>query len=211
VSILTYGRDAPPDVRAVGKDRTPTFLFVGRLAANKRPDHAVRAFATIRQALPDARLWLVGAGPMEPEIRSMLPAGAELLGRLPREELYERMARAHCLLVPSVREGWGLVVIEANSVGTPAVGYDIPGVRDSVQSGRTGLLAPAGDPEALGRAAVVLLEDDERYEAMREAAIAWAEEFSWDVTAEQLLALARSTPAGGTEWERRPLVAGPPA
>ena len=70
----------------------------------------------------------------------MLPPGAELLGRLSRRELYERMARAHCLLVPSVREGWGLVVVEANAVGTPAVGYDVRGIRDSIRPGETGVL-----------------------------------------------------------------------
>lgn len=205
---VKYGRDSPPDVHAVPKEPVPTFLFVGRLAANKRPDHAVRAFASIRRAVPDARLWLVGTGPMERELRSVLPAGAELLGRLPRDELYRHMARAHCLLVPSVREGWGLVVIEANSVGTPAVGYDIPGVRDSIRAGRTGVLAPAGDPDALAQATVALVENLDRYEAMREAAVAWAEEFSWDATAAELLEIARSLPVAVTEWEREPTLAG---
>src|SRR5256885_167117 len=78
-----------------------------------------------------------------------LPQDAELLGHVSRTELYERMARAHCLLVPSVREGWGLVVTEANAVGTPAVGYDVPGLRDSIHAGETGLLAEAGNPAAL--------------------------------------------------------------
>jgi glycosyltransferase involved in cell wall biosynthesis/O-antigen/teichoic acid export membrane protein len=192
LSVLTYGRDEPPDLGDVRKEAKPTFLFVGRLAVNKRPDHAVRAFAAIRHEIPDARLWLVGAGPMEAELAETLPPGAELLGRLPREELYERMARAHCLLVPSVREGWGLVVIEANSVGTPAVGYDIAGVRDSIQPGRTGLLAPAGEPEALGRAAVALVRGHDRYAQTCHEAVEWAANFSWDATATRILEIARS-------------------
>ena len=154
---------------------------------------------------------MVGVGPMEHDLRAIAPPGTELLGRLPRDELYERMARAHCLLVPSVREGWGLVVIEANSVGTPAIGYDIPGVRDSIRPSRTGVLATPGDPDALAREAVALLEDQERYEAMREAAVAWAKNFSWDATAEQLLEGARSAAAPAMDWERAPLVAGPAA
>ena len=60
------------------------------------------------------------------------------------------MARAHCLLVPSVREGWGLVVVEANAVGTPAGRLRRPGIRDSIRTGETGVLVAAGDPEALG-------------------------------------------------------------
>jgi glycosyltransferase involved in cell wall biosynthesis len=102
------------------------------------------------------------------------------------------MAAAHCLLVPSVREGWGLVVIEANSVGTPAVGYDIPGIRDSIRAGSTGRLAVAGDPESLAEQALTLIADSEVYEGTRLAALAWAESFSWDATAEALLELARS-------------------
>ncbi len=193
VTVIPNGRDEPPDVVHVEKEPAPTFLFVGRLAANKRPDHAVRAFRAIQARVPEARLWIVGQGPMERELARELPVGAELLGRLPRRQLYERMAAAHCLLVPSVREGWGLVVIEANSVGTPAVGYDIPGVRDSIRPGRTGLLAPAGDPRLLAEQALELIADAETYERMRLEAIGWAESFSWDETANALLGLVQSS------------------
>jgi glycosyltransferase involved in cell wall biosynthesis len=193
VAVIANGRDEPPPgLSGLPKEPTPTFLFVGRLTANKRPDHALQAFRTIKRAVPDARLWLIGQGPLEAKLRRELPPGAELLGRLSRRELYERMARAHCLLVPSVREGWGLVVIEANSVGTPAAGYDVPGIRDSIRPGETGLLAPAGDPEALGRAAVALVSEPERYERVRRAAIEWGNTFSWEATADELLAIAQS-------------------
>jgi glycosyltransferase involved in cell wall biosynthesis len=192
VTVVPNGRDKPPDVGHVEKELHPTFLFVGRLAANKRPDHAVRALRTIQASIPEARLWIVGQGPMERDLARDLPRGAALLGRLPRRELYERMAAAHCLVVPSVREGWGLVVIEANSVGTPAVGYDIPGIRDSIRPGPTGRLAVAGDPESLAEQALTLIADREAYEDTRLAAIEWATSFSWDATAEALLELARS-------------------
>jgi glycosyltransferase involved in cell wall biosynthesis/O-antigen/teichoic acid export membrane protein len=193
VTVVPPGRDEPPDVRGLAKEPVPTFLFVGRLAANKRPKHAVEAFQTITRELPSAQLWLVGAGPLEDELARALPPGATLLGRVSRAELYERMARAHCLLVPSTREGWGLVVIEANSVGTPAVGYDVGGIKDSIRDGRTGVLATAGDPESLGGHAVSLVTDEKRYAAMRSAAFEWAEGFSWDTTAERLLELALGT------------------
>jgi glycosyltransferase involved in cell wall biosynthesis len=177
-------------VHSLEKEPVPTFLFVGRLAANKRPDHAVEAFRIVRDELPSARLWLVGTGPLEGELARTLPEGATLLGRLTRDELYARMAIAHCLLVPSVREGWGMVVVEANSVGTPAVGYDVGGIRDSVRDGRTGVLVPAGDPAALATHALALVTDETRYEPMRAAAIDWAQSFSWEKTADRLLELA---------------------
>ena len=190
VRVVPPGREEPPDVRDLPKAPVPTFLFAGRLTANKRPDHAVAAFNTIKRELPLAQLWVIGSGPLERQLREESPADVSFLGRLPRHELFERMARAHGLLVPSVREGWGLVVVEANSVGTPAVGYDVGGLRDSIRDGETGLLATAGDPASLGAAAISLVADGARYTTMREAAIAWAERFSWEATADELLDIA---------------------
>jgi glycosyltransferase involved in cell wall biosynthesis len=204
VTVVPPGRDEPPDVHGLEKETVPTFLFVGRLAANKRPDHAVEAFRIVKDELPEARLWLVGIGPLEDELARTLPEDATLVGRLSREELYARMATAHCLLMPSVREGWGMVVVEANSVGTPAVGYDVGGIRDSIRDGRTGLLATAGDPLALATQAISLVTDEAQYEAMRSAAIDWAEAFSWEQTADGLmrLALGSATEAARVETRR---------
>ena len=199
VTVVPPGRDEPPDLHSLEKEPVPTFLFVGRLAANKRPDHAVEAFRIVKDELPSARLWLVGTGPLEDELARTLPDDATLLGRLPREELYARMAAAQCLLMPSVREGWGMVVVEANSVGTPAVGYDVGGIKDSIRDGRTGLLATAGDPVALATQAISLVTDETRYDAMRSAAMDWADRFSWERTADELMELA----LGGTQAEAR--------
>lgn len=187
VEVIPNGRDDPPKLDGVEKEPVPTFLFVGRLTPNKRPDHALAAFRAIRERLPDARMWIVGRGPMERTLRKSLPEGAEMLGFLPREELYRRMARGHCLLVPSVREGWGLVVIEANAVGTPAVGYDVPGIRDSIRDGSTGFLARDGDHVALADRAVALVTGMDGYAAIRGEAMVWGRGFSWDETARLFL------------------------
>jgi glycosyltransferase involved in cell wall biosynthesis/O-antigen/teichoic acid export membrane protein len=189
LSVVRGGIDAVPELGGIAKEHAPTFLFVGRLARNKRPDHAVEAFRAIRAERPDARLWIVGRGPMEAELRASLPEGAELLGHVSRAELYERMARAHALLVPSVREGWGLVVIEANAVGTPAVGYDVHGIRDSVRDGVTGRLVRAGSPDALAAGALALVANPLRYDETCDRARAWAGCFSWDRTAADFLAV----------------------
>lgn len=190
VRVIPIGRDEPPDLNGVEKEDVPTFLFVGRLTRNKRPDHAVEAFRHIRERLPEAHLWIVGRGPMEESLREQLPPGAEMLGYLSRRDLYERMARAHCLLVTSVREGWGMVITEANSVGTPAVGYDVPGVRDAIRNGETGLLAKVAEPVELARAALSLVAHRGEYASSREQALAASRLFSWQRTADAFLALA---------------------
>lgn len=187
--VVPEGGDAAPLGSPEAKAPEPTFLFVGRLAANKRPDHALEAFATIRRRLPSARLWIVGQGSLEPALRARASDGVELFGRVDHDDLRRRMAEAHCLLMPSVREGWGLVITEANALGTPAVGYDTPGIRDAIRHERTGLLVPAGDAAALGAAAAGLVADAKAYERVRTEAILWGRCFSWDDTADLLLNL----------------------
>jgi glycosyltransferase involved in cell wall biosynthesis len=165
---------------------TPTFLFVGRLTENKRPGDALEAFRAIKTRLPDSRLWIIGEGRLRHALADDLPAGAELLGHVEREELLTRMSRAHVLLVTSVREGWGLVVTEAAALGTPAVAYDVPGLRDSVLHRRTGLLTEPR-PEALADSALSLMRDPLLYASVRTGAIDWGARFSWKTAASELL------------------------
>jgi glycosyltransferase involved in cell wall biosynthesis len=88
-------------------------------------------------------------------------------------------------LVPSVREGWGISIIEANSVGTPAVGYAVPGLVDSIVDGVTGILVPPRKVEALADAAKRVLIDSYSARTFSEKAIDWSKKFSWDDAAEK--------------------------
>lgn len=76
-------------------------------------------------------------------------------------------------------------MIEANSVGTPAVALNVAGLRDSVRDGVTGGLAAAGDPKDLGRT-IVVLSDPDSYAALSRNAVEWAERFSSNDTARRL-------------------------
>jgi len=129
------------------KESTLTLCFVGRLSANKRPQHAIEAFRFIKSHVPDARLWVMGSGPLEEKLKKEAPEGVEFLGRVDDEEKQRRLACSHGLLVTSVREGWGLVVTEAAMVGTPSIGYRVPGLCDSI--GVSGGLLTDPKPGAL--------------------------------------------------------------
>jgi glycosyltransferase involved in cell wall biosynthesis len=83
----------------------------------------------------------------------------------------------------SVREGWGLVVTEANALGTPAVVYDAPGLRDSTRDGETGLVCKENSPRALAQAIVALDAAPGMYARLRESAWGSAKSLSWDLTA----------------------------
>lgn len=197
VQVVPQGGFGPRPV--VEKASTPTFAWVGRLASNKRPDHAVEAFRLIRAEIPNARLWVIGDGEMRKQLSLALPAGAELHGKVPHERTMQLMGESHLLLVTSVREGWGLVVTEANSVGTPAVAYDVPGLRDSVRAGITGRLT-APDPRSLARTALAFLRDTGQYEETRRQAVEWGSGHSWKTMAEAIMnLLQRSVEEQGTQ------------
>lgn len=151
VTVIPEG-STPHPVPSVRKEDDPTVVFLGRLVAMKRPEHALRAFELLERSFPDARLWVIGDGPRLSRLERSAPPGVTFLGRLDRDELIERLARAHVLVATSVREGWGLNVSEAAACGTPAIGYRVPGLVDSIPASGGALVEPHA--EQLGRALV---------------------------------------------------------
>jgi glycosyltransferase involved in cell wall biosynthesis len=97
-----------------------------------------------------------------------------------REEKFVLMKRSHIVLVTSVKEGWGLVVTEANSMGTPAIVYNVDGLRDSVKNGVTGLVTSQNKPEDLAKALSTLLGDENKYQKIRQAALESARTMTYD-------------------------------
>jgi glycosyltransferase involved in cell wall biosynthesis len=149
VEVVPQGSEpiVAPDVV---KEPTPTVVFLGRLNAMKRPDDAIEAVRTIRARHPDVRLWVLGDGPRLEELQRRNDEFVELFGHVSATERELRLARAHVLVATSVREGWGLNVSEAAACGTPAIGYAVPGLVDSVPASG-GLLVEPG-PAALAGA-----------------------------------------------------------
>ncbi len=148
VAIVPEGSDGHSLTgRIVVKENPPTLLFIGRLTANKRPDHAIEAYKRVKKMFPGVRMWIIGSGPMQAKLERSADAGIEFFGRVSEDQKMDLISRATLLLVTSVREGWGLVVSEAASVGTESIGYDVPGLRDSL--GASGGVVVPGDPESL--------------------------------------------------------------
>jgi glycosyltransferase involved in cell wall biosynthesis len=151
VSVVPEGLDPHP-VPDVPKEENPTVIFLGRLVAMKQPRHALDAYGRLLEQFPRAQLWMIGDGSELDRLRADSPRGVAFLGRVARNELRERLARAHVLVATSVREGWGLNVSEAAACGTPAIGYSVPGLVDSVGASGGALVAP--NPTALAGALV---------------------------------------------------------
>ncbi|MBP7274634.1 MAG: glycosyltransferase family 4 protein [Kiritimatiellae bacterium] len=182
-AIVPVGLDWTPPEATPPKPGPLTCLYLGRLRATKNPADALRAFGEIRRRHPGARMIVAGTGPEEQELRRQYSAeDVEFRGRVSEETKIELLRRAHLALIPSRREGWNMVVTEAASMGTPSVGYDVRGVRESIRDGETGVLVNAGDWRALGAAASDLLGDRARWSRMADLARIRAAEFTWERT-----------------------------
>jgi glycosyltransferase involved in cell wall biosynthesis/O-antigen/teichoic acid export membrane protein len=202
ITVVPEGWE-PAEASPVEKESVPTVVFVGRLSANKRPEHAIRTFDLARRELPDAQLWVIGKGPEEARLRKMAGAGVTFFGHLPEAEKRDRVGRAHALVTTSVREGWGLVVTEAAATGTVAIGYDVAGLRDSIGASG-GVLTPA-HPAPLAKGLVQLVSsvaDGNGPQASPAGVVPWAE------VAASILTVARQSQSPAPQVLDRP---GPPA
>ena len=162
------------------KDSNPTLVFLGRLKSTKRPEDAIEIFIKVKVEVPTLRLWIIGRGPEEEKLK-MIANGIEGItfwGWVDEEKKMSLLKQSHFLLVPSVREGFGINVIEAAATGTPAIGYDVHGLRDSILHGETGYLVNSTDEAALR--ILELLKDIERYEKMSNNCLYYSKEFDWE-------------------------------
>lgn len=174
-------------------DDAAVILFLGRLNRDKGVLDLAKSFTAIAATMPDAILLLVG--PEEErifeEVRRICAGYGERIKRVGfTSHPEDYMVAADVLCLPSYREGFGLVVIEAAATGVPAVCSRIYGITDAVEEGKTGLLFPAGDIAALTQALLKLLEDRVLRQQMGEAARVRALElFPSQKIIEEMLAL----------------------
>jgi glycosyltransferase involved in cell wall biosynthesis len=174
----------------------PTLLFLGRLRRYKRVDLVVSAVASLVSAGAGVELLIAGDGDerasLERQIRELgLEGSVKLLGFVTDEEKVSLLRRSWLQVITSSKEGWGITNMEAAACGTPSVSSDVPGLRDSVVHGETGLLVPHGDVQALAAALGALLGDEATRERMAARARSFAERFSWDAAADGVEAALR--------------------
>jgi glycosyltransferase involved in cell wall biosynthesis len=178
-------------VPGVESDPRPTLVHFGRMRRYKAIDVVIRALAVVRRSVPSARLVIIGDGPdrkrLERVTRAMgLGDAVEFAGRMSGEQMVRALNRCRVFLNASPKEGWGLTVVEANACGVPVVGSNRPGLRDSIQDGVTGFLAPYGDVDAFAQRTVELLRDTKLHARMSSAGEAWARSLTWEKTADEM-------------------------
>lgn len=189
VHIISEGIEFAPlsTLVAVEKYSAPTLLSCGSIREMKRTGHQVRAFEIAKQKIPDLQMKMAGDasslyGKKVLGIIDQSPYknDIEYLGKVNIEQKIELMRKSHLISVTSVKEGWGLIVTEANSQGTPAVVYDVDGLCDSVRGGETGIIVTKNTPQGLAEEIIALLSDSEKYARIRRNAWQWSQEFSFE-------------------------------
>lgn len=180
----------------VAKKTTPVYLFVSRVVRMKGIEEVIKAFSFIAREQSNAKLWIIGGGEDTyiRELKQMIDEygvarAVTFFGVVSEETKYRLMANAHVLLHASVKEGWGLVVLEAASVGTPAVVYKVNGLKDVVRDGKTGIVCKENSPREMAREAMMLYKNTTVYSRFQENGRAWAKSFRWSDAAGQSMAL----------------------
>ena len=149
-------------------------LMVGRLVEKKGFRYGIQAFRQVAEGFPQAELRIVGDGPEQLQLRHLigsmgLDSRVKLLGRVPREGVFEEMARAHLFLAPSVtaangdQEGTPTVLLEAQATGLPVVGTLHADIPSTVLDGRSGYLVSERDVDALAKHLLELGNDPDRW------------------------------------------------
>lgn len=193
VVVLPMGITIPKNPKEFLKEKDPTLIFVGRLIKTKGVEDAITVCKNLKKYFPDIKLWIVGRGELnykksiDEMIKEMgIEDNVMFFGFVSENKKFELMRRAHVLLVPSIKEGFGLTVPEAGYVGTPAVAYNVEGLRDIIIDGKNGFLV-SHTVEAMEKRAKQLLSQEILYKKIQEGAVRYAKSLSWDNTARMTL------------------------
>lgn len=194
VQVFPIATELLPLDTLPAKAEAGRFIFVGRQVPSKRVHHIIEAIALVKPHYPQIKLDIVGAG--DDKYIDKLKKQTALLGleeqiifhgRVPQARKHQLMQEANAILVTSVREGWGLIVTEANMLGTPAIVYNVPGLRDSVRHYQTGLITNNNNPATLANLMLTLIEQPELQIRLALNSLSWAKELNWQRTAQHII------------------------
>lgn len=187
IAVIHNGVIVPRKLQLFQKEKEPTLIFLGAISRDKGIEESLKAFARLYSQNKKYKLWVVGKaeGNYLERLKILsnrlgIKKGVTFYGFVNETKKFKLLAKAHILINTSVREGWGLVVIEAASVGTPTLAFDAPGLRDSIKDKVTGLLCKRRDTDELANLIKETIEDKTLFNDLSKNAYAWSEKFNWD-------------------------------
>jgi len=194
ISIVHHGVKLIKLTKIPKKERTKTICFLGVLSKDKGIEDALKTFSLLSEK-GHYQFWVIG----RPETEEYFNRLKKLIknykikikfwGFVSNQKKFELLARSHVMLNPSILEGWGLVNIEANAMGTPVVAYKSPGLVDSVKHNESGLLVNKNTPEELAKSINSLLKNNKLYKKLRKGSVEWSKKFDWKKSSKESLEL----------------------
>ena len=176
------------------KSSLPTIVCIGRLRKYKGVQDLIKAVPRIKEAFPNVTVKIVGRGRYEESLKKLarslkVERSVDFCGYVSVEDKFQLIASSQLLIMPSYREGFATPVFEAQMCGTVPVVSNAVGVGDLVTHGKTGLVFPRGDPDALAESVIRLLNDRDLRERMRDDGYQSVMAIDWRGNEEKFLTL----------------------
>jgi glycosyltransferase involved in cell wall biosynthesis len=174
------------------RTKRPSILFLNRIKKYKGIQILLDAVCELKnKGFDKFDVFIAGSGDdlerMKCYAKERKLDNVKFLGRISEEKKKELMQKAWVFVNPSFKEGWGIVNIEANYFGTPVIGSNVGGIKDSVLDGKTGLLFSYGNSKELANKIKYLIENKNLSKKMSKEAKKWAMNFDWDSKARSYL------------------------
>lgn len=174
------------------KNQTPLVLYLGRLKFYKSLEVLIDAAKKILEENPIVKFIIAGDGEEKNSLQNLvkslgLEKQFEFVGHVSDIDKVKLLQKAWVFTNPSLMEGWGITVIEANACGTPVVASNVPGLRDSVHNPHSGFLVPYGNSKAFAEKILKIINNSQLRKQMGKDAVAWANNFDWDESAKNWL------------------------
>jgi phosphatidylinositol alpha-mannosyltransferase len=171
-------------------DRRPTVLFLGRLDPRNGLDTLLDAFFLLLREMPDARLIVVGDGPLrtlyERQAGTLLGRSVFFEGQI-GDLRPDYFSRCDVFCYPATKASFGITLLEAMAAGKAVVAVDNCGFRELITHGKTGLLVPPNDPTALSKALLSILQNPALAQSLATHAQNGIQSFSWSTVTDKIL------------------------
>lgn len=183
ITIVPHGVILPNKIPSHKITKHKIITFLGTLSEDKGIPDALKTFKVLSHH-SDYKFWIIGKFESQKyfkKIKSELgDINVKFWGRVDNDKKFMLLSKSFLLINPSIREGWGLVNIEANVVGIPVIAYPSQGLVDSVKDGLSGILTKNSTPEDLALEIEKLVKDKIRYKKLSNGSRKWASNFTWD-------------------------------
>ncbi len=169
------------------KEKIPTIIYLNRICRMKNLKDAIIAYKYISEKMGNARFWIIGHisdrkyyQKCRKLVSDLNLKGVKFFGYVSEAKKIELLSKGHVLMHTSVKEGWGINILEANRCGTPSVGYNVHGLRETIKDGITGFITEKNNSESLAKLTYKLLSDKSSYNSMIIQCKKWSHHFSWE-------------------------------